>query len=120
MFNLGGLGGLGDIMGMVNKLKDLPERMKELNERMKQETVTASSDCGKVVVTMNGVGHVNSVKIDDDDLRGESLEHAVANATNAAGAAAKSLYAESVQQMVADMDIKLPGLDSIVSTLTST
>lgn len=120
MFNLGGLGGLGDIMGTVNKLKDLPDRMKALNDRMKQETVTASSDCGKIVVTMNGVGHVRSVKIDDHDLRGEPLELAIAGATNAAGAAAKSLYAESVQQMVADMDIKLPGLDSIVSTLTST
>jgi hypothetical protein len=92
--------------------------MKQLNEQMKLETVTASSDGGKVIVSMNGIGHVQSVKIDDAELSGSSLEHAIAEATNAAGAAAKQLYAESASQMVKDMDLQLPGLDSVISTLT--
>ncbi len=60
-----GLGNLGNIASMVGSLQELPEKMKELNERMKSETVSASSGCGKVNVSMSGTGHVQSVTIDD-------------------------------------------------------
>jgi DNA-binding protein YbaB len=84
---------------------------------MKQETVSASSGCGTVKIVMSGTGHVQSVKI-DGDLSGEELEHAIGEATNAAGAAAKQLYVESISQMVNDMDLNLPGLDSVLTNLT--
>lgn len=112
-----GLGSLGNIASMMGSLQALPDKMQELNERMKQETVSASSGCGKVNVAMSGTGHVRSVKI-NDGLHGQALEHAVQDATNAAGAAAKQLYADSVSQMVDELDIKLPGLDNILATLT--
>lgn len=112
-----GLGNLGNIASMVGSLQELPERMKELNERMKQETVSASSGCGTVNVSMSGTGHVQSVKI-NGDLSGEALEHAIQDATNAAGAAAKQLYAESIRQMVSDLDLQLPGIDKVLTSLT--
>ena len=112
-----GLGNLGNIASMVGSLQELPDKMKELNERMKSETVSASSGCGSVNVAMSGTGHVQSVKI-NGSLSGRELEQAIQEATNAAGAAAKQLYAEAINQMVTDMDLNLPGLDNILSHLT--
>ena len=112
-----GLGNLGNIASMVGSLQELPDKMKELNERMKLETVSASSGCGKVNVIMSGTGHVQSVKI-GEGLSGHELEHAIQEATNASGAAAKQLYAEAISQIVGDMDLNLPGLDNVLTSLT--
>ncbi|TWU47377.1 hypothetical protein Poly51_51770 [Rubripirellula tenax] len=113
-----GLGNIGNIASMMGSIQQLPDRIKELNDRMKSESVSASSGCGAVHVTMSGTGHVQSVKIADGSLSGEPLELAIADATNAAGAAAKQLYAESISHLVNDLDLKIPGLDSIITTLT--
>lgn len=112
-----GLGNLGNIASMIGSLQELPQKLQELNERMKSETVTASSGCGTVNIAMSGTGHVQSVKI-NGDLTGQELEHAIQEATNAAGAAARQLYAEAISQMVDDLDLHLPGLDSILTRLT--
>ena len=112
-----GLGNLGNIASMVGSLQELPDKMKDLNERMKSETVSASSGCGTVNVTLSGTGHVQSVKI-DGELSGHDLEQAIQEATNAAGAAAKQLYAEAISQMVSDMDLSLPELDNVLTHLT--
>ena len=112
-----GLGNLGNIASMVGSLQQLPDKMKEVNERMKGETVTVSSGCGRVTVVMNGVGHVDAIQI-ADGLTGHELEQAVLEATNAAGAAAKQLYAEAINQMVTDLNINLPGVDGVLKSLT--
>lgn len=116
-----GLGNLGNIASMVGAMQQMPEKLKELNERMKQESVSASSGCGRIQVTMSGVGHVESIKIDgndDDQLAGHELETALLEATNACGAAAKQLYAEAIHQMLVEMDLNVPGIEDVVSSLT--
>ena len=112
-----GLGNLGNIAAMVGSLQTLPEKLNELNERMKQETVSASSGCGSVNVSMTGTGHVQGVKL-NGELTGPDLEQAIQDATNAAGAAAKQLYAEAIRELVADMDLHLPGIDNVLTNLT--
>ncbi len=112
-----GLGNLGNIAAMVGSLQKLPEKLNELNERMKHETVSASSGCGSVNVSMSGTGHVKSVKI-NGSLSGHELEQAIQDATNAAGAAAKQLYAEAVSKLASDMELNLPGVDSLLTNLT--
>ncbi|MFK8112224.1 MAG: YbaB/EbfC family nucleoid-associated protein [Rubripirellula sp.] len=112
-----GLGNIGNIASMVGAFQQLPEKMQELNERMKGEMVSASSGCGQVTVVMSGTGHVQSVDV-GDQLSGAELEQAILEATNAAGAAAKQLYAEAISQMVQDLDINMPGLDGMISSLT--
>lgn len=112
-----GLGNLGNIASMVGAFQQLPDKLKQLNERMKQETVSATSSCSTVVVEMNGVGHLKSVKISGDHEQKE-LEHAILDATNAAGAAAKELYAGALSEMVRELNLDLPGMDKMLSAMT--
>ena len=105
-----GMGNLGNIAAMVGSLKDLPDKMKDLNERMKSESVSASSGCGAVQVSMSGTGHVESVKI-DGELSGHELEQAIQEATNAAGAAQgvrnelDTLVKTQVERVLGDLDV---------------
>lgn len=128
---LGSLGGLGNIASIIGKLKDLPDHMQQLNERMKSERVTASSSCGHVTVTMNGIGEVQSVDIrsgvDGTDAEGvdtegalssERLGQAMMEATNLAGADAKQLYANAVSQLASDLDVNVPGMDGLLASIT--
>ena len=65
----------------------------------------------------SGQLHVQSISI-EDGLTGHELEQSILEATNAAGAAAKQLYAEAIAQMADDMDLHLPGLDNILTHMT--
>ncbi|TWU65783.1 MULTISPECIES: YbaB/EbfC family nucleoid-associated protein [Crateriforma] len=112
-----GLGNLGNLAGLVGSFQELPGKMQELNERMKSETVTATSGCQRVEVVMNGVGHVQSVRIDPEFV-GAELEEAVLEATNAAGAAAKQMYADAISNMVSEMNLNVPGIDGMLASLT--
>lgn len=121
-----GLGNLGNIASIFGKLQDLPDKMQALNEQMKSERVTASSSCGHVTVTMNGVGEVQSVDVDPTVLGGEgggavpadTLGQAIQDATNSAGGEAKQLYAGAVSQLASDLDLNIPGIDGLLSSFT--
>lgn len=117
-----GLGNLGNIASMVGKLQDLPDRMQQLNEQMKSERVNASSPCGHVSVTMNGVGEVQSVDVDpavfEKSIAPEVLGQAIQDATNHAGGEAKQLYASAVSQLASDLDLNFPGIDGLLSSFT--
>ncbi len=107
----------GNPLAILGKLQELPEKLQQLNARMQQETVSATSHCGSVTVVMSGTGQIQSVSI-TDGISGSELEEAVQTATNAAGAAAKQLYADAISQMAGDMKINVPGLDGILANLT--
>jgi DNA-binding YbaB/EbfC family protein len=112
-----GLGNLGNIASIMGSLQSLPQKIEELNQRMKNERVTGASPCGRVTVTMNGAGEVQSVQI-EEGLQGCDSEQAVMEATNEASSTAKELFASSIRDMTAEMDLNLPGMDGILSSLT--
>lgn len=112
-----GLGNIGNIASMMGAMQQLPEMLQQLNDRMKSETVTMRSSCQRVTVVMSGVGQVQSIDI-TEGTAGEELQVAVVDATNAAGAAAKQMYAEAITQMASDLDINVPGLDGMLAKLT--
>ena len=112
-----GLGNIGNIASMMGSLQSLPQKLEELNLKMKDETVTGASMCGRVTVTMNGTGQVQSITI-ETTLIGEDLEIATMHATNEAGASAKQLFASAITDMTSEMDLNLPGMDGILSSLT--
>ena len=112
-----GLGNLGNIASMMAAFKDLPQKMQELNARMQTEHVRGDSSCGRVYVIVNCVGQVQLVKIVEQGLSDGEIEQAVVEATNAAGAAAKQTYAEAIREMVANMNLDIPGIDGILTSL---
>ncbi len=112
-----GLGNIGNIASMMGSLQSLPQKLEELNARMKEESVTGASPCGRVSVTMSGTGEVQSINM-DETLQGEELEQATLQATNEAGTAAKGLFATAMKEMTAEMDLNLPGVEGILSSLT--
>lgn len=113
-----GLGNLGNIASMMAAFKDLPQKMQELNTRMQSEHVSGVSSCGRVTVVVNCVGQVQTVKIGQDDLSQAETEQAVLEATNAAGATAKQTYANAIRDMVAEMNLDLPGIDGLLTSFT--
>ncbi|MEM1228144.1 MAG: YbaB/EbfC family nucleoid-associated protein [Planctomycetota bacterium] len=123
MFN--GLGNLGNLASMVGKLKDMPERMQQLREGLRHESVEGTSSCGHVHVVMNGLGEVQSVQIDpalltgdDSSSMAQTTASAVQEATNAAGLAAKERLSAAISQLASDLDLNLPGMDGLLSSLT--
>lgn len=113
-----GLGNLGNIASMMAAFKDLPQKMQELNARMQSEHVSGTSSCSRVVVVVNCVGQVQSVTIEEKGLSVADTEQAVIEATNVAGATAKETYANAIREMVAEMDLDLPGVDGLLTSFT--
>ncbi len=111
-----GLGNLGNIASMVGAFQDLPQKMQELNDRMKAEHVSGKSSCGRVTVVVNCVGEVQSVSISEETMTSTDTETAVFEATNRAGATAKQTYADAIRQMVADMNLDMPGVDKLLTS----
>ncbi|NNE00849.1 MAG: YbaB/EbfC family nucleoid-associated protein [Pirellulaceae bacterium] len=113
-----GLGNIGNIASIMGAMQSLPDKMKELNARMQEETVEAASPCGGVQVVMTCVGKLQTVSIVNDELAGEVLELAILEACNTAGSLAKQRYADAIHQMAGDMDLNLPGMDGLLSSLS--
>ena len=113
-----GLGNLGNITAMVGAFQELPQRMQELNAQMQNESVAATSSCGRVTVELTCTGKALSIKIEQDDLGKEQIEQATLDAVNQAGALAKQRYAEAVAEMAGDMNLNIPGIEGMISSMT--
>ena len=113
-----GLGNLGNIASLVAVVKDLPEKMQDLNARMKDEHVSGSSSCGRVTVIVSCVGEVQSVTILQEGLSKEEIESATLEASNQAGSSAKETYANAIRDMVAEMNLDMPGVEGLLTSFT--
>ena len=113
-----GLGNIGNLASMMGAMKELPEKVRDLNARMQDEHVSGKSSCGRVTVTVNCVGQVQSVAISEENIPNAELEPAIVEATNQAGATAKQTYGQAIRDLVAEMNIDLPGVDGFLTSLT--
>jgi len=108
-----GLGGLGDMAGMMKQAMQMKAKMEELKERLADETVEASAGGGMVSLVMNGKFEVMSVKIDPevvdkDDV--ETLETLVQAAINDGVQRAQEMIKAKMSELTGGIDI--PGLTS--------
>ena len=73
-----GLGGMGDLAGLMKQaqkqMKDMQRSMSEMKEDLRQRAVEGSAGGGMVKVIFNGVGEPIDVKIDPTVLEEESPE----------------------------------------------
>ena len=106
---------------MMGNLHQLPGRLEEINRQMREARVSGQSSCGHVLVVMNGLGELQSIEIASvlvSEGDAAPASEPICQATNKAGAEAKRLYGEAMQGMAKDMNLNLPGMDSLLAKMT--
>lgn len=112
------LGGLGNISAILNNVQHIAPTVKRVTEEMRSEMITASAGDGAVEVTLNGIGEMQHIQI-EETARGHAELHLwIVEATNTAGATAKRQYAEAISRAAEELNLKLPGLDSLLGSIT--
>ena len=112
------IGGLGNISSIINNLQHIGPTMKRVTEEMRNELITATAGDGAVEVTLNGIGEMQGIQIVESAREHAQLQVWIVEATNTAGAAAKRQYAAAISQAADDLNLKLPGLDTLLGSLT--
>ena len=108
-----GLGGLGDMAGMMKQAMQMKSQMEELKEQLGNETVEASAGGGMVTIVMTGKFEVVSVSIDPeviDKEDSETLEALVQAAFNDGVERAQEMIKNKMTELTGGIDI--PGLTS--------
>ncbi|HIA46969.1 MAG TPA: YbaB/EbfC family nucleoid-associated protein [Candidatus Hydrogenedentes bacterium] len=108
-----GLGGLGDMAGLMKHAMDIRNNMEGIKESLAAETIEASSGGGMVTVVFNGKMELLSLKIDPEiDASGdpEMLETLIIAAVNEGVRKAQDLVKNKMQDLTGGIDI--PGITS--------
>lgn len=108
-----GLGGFGDMAGLVKHAMDLRSNMESLKEQLGSETVEAAAGGGIVKVVMNGKMELLSLTINPEIMDPEDpemLETLVAAAVNEGIRKAQDLLKTKMSQLTGGIDI--PGITS--------
>lgn len=101
-----------DFMGMMKKAEELQRKMAEMQDEAGRATVDGSSGGGLVMVTLNGKGVMQSLKIDpslfkEDDV--EVLEDLIVTAHNEAKGKAEEMMQKKMAQMTEGLPLP-PGM----------
>lgn len=112
------IGGLGNISAIINNLQHIAPAMQRVAAQMREERITASAGEGAVEVTLNGIGEMQDIRILAAARQHAELPAWILEATNLAGASAKRQYADAISQAADDLNLKLPGLEAILGSLT--
>jgi nucleoid-associated protein EbfC len=107
-------GNMGDMMGMIGKMKELQTRMKEAQEQLGGITESAESGAGMVRVTVNGHKKVVDLSIDADLIKPEDkqmLEDLVVAAVNKALETIEPKIKEHLQKSTEGLLPNIPGMD---------
>jgi len=109
MFNFGNLG------DMMKQLKDMQENIENVKSKMKEEKYTASVGGDLVKVTVNGLGEVIDIEIDDSLLTDENrdlLKELIISGVNEATKKAKENLGSKLSEAVG-LPMNIPGLSSL-------
>ncbi|MBD0865999.1 MAG: YbaB/EbfC family nucleoid-associated protein [Rhodobacteraceae bacterium] len=71
---LKGLGGIGDMAGMMKKAQEMQIKMAEMQEELNTLTVTGESGAGLVKATATARGDLKSLNIDPSLFNGDDKE----------------------------------------------
>lgn len=113
--------GLAGMASMMGNLHQIPTKLEEINQKMRQSRVSGQSTCGHVSVVMNGLGELQSIDISPAlvvDGDPAPAAEPICQATNKAGAEAKRLYGEAMHAMAKEMNLNLPGMESLLARMT--
>jgi len=114
-----GLGNLANLGSILKQAQQMGARLQQLGAEMKAKRATGSAGGGMVVVEVNGLGEVLSVKIDPDLFAKqdrEMIEDLIPAAINQAAQKARQMHAEAMQQMTGGVSLPA-GLEEMLSEL---
>jgi hypothetical protein len=106
-----GLGGLGDLGGMMKKAMEMKGKLEEMKETLAEDKLEASAGGGMVEVVLNGKFELESLKIDPEVIDKEDpemLETLVRAAINEGVRKVQDHVKAKMAEMTGGMDI--PGL----------
>jgi len=109
MFNFGNLG------DMMKQLKDMQDNIENVKNKMKEERITATVGGGLVKVTVNGLGEVIEIDIDDSLFTEENkdlLKELIISGVNEATKKAKENLGSKLSEAVG-LPMNIPGLSSL-------
>ena len=110
------MAGLGNLSGLLGKVKEIQANMQQMQEGLADRTVEAGSGGGMVTATVNGKGELLGLKIekevvDVNDI--EMLEELVKAAVNAALAKNQEITKQEMAKLTGGLNI--PGLEHLFS-----
>lgn len=112
---LKGLGGLGDMAGMMKKAQEMQGKMAQMQDDMANITVTGESGAGLVKATATAKGDLKALDIDPSIFNGddkEVVEDLILAAIKDAQAKAAERSQEEMRKMTEGLglpaDMKLP------------
>ncbi|MGB5404422.1 YbaB/EbfC family nucleoid-associated protein [Robiginitalea sp.] len=106
---------LGDLMGMMGKLKEARERVAETKERLKTVTLQEVSEDGAVIVVVSANREIREIQIDDslyDDK--EQLTDYLIITLNRALEKAGEIHDTELAAVAKEGMPNIPGLDSLL------
>ena len=114
---LKGLGGLGDMAGMMKKAQEMQEKMGALQEELDRLTVVGESGAGLVKATCSAKGELRGLEIDasifNPDEK-EVVEDLILAAIKEAQEAAQRRSREEMERLTSEMGLpagmNLPGM----------
>ncbi|MCK7590484.1 YbaB/EbfC family nucleoid-associated protein [Subsaxibacter sp. CAU 1640] len=102
----------GDMMGMMNKLKETQKKVEETKERLNHVLVDEKSSDGKLQVTLTANRTIKSIAIDDELMNDkEMLEDYLILTLNKAIAKATNVNETELAAVAKDGMPNIPGLD---------
>ncbi len=104
---------MGDLMGMMNKARELQEKMQEVQQEVAAMEIEGVAGAGLVKVVMDGKGNMKSLAIDPSLIKPdetEILEDLIVAASNDARARAEAALQEKMQEMAGGLGLP-PGFN---------
>lgn len=102
----------GDMMGMMNKLKETQKKVEETKERLNHVLVDEQSNDGKLQVTLTANRTIKSITFDDELLQDkEMLEDYLIMTLNKAIEKASNINEAELAAVAKDGMPNIPGLD---------
>lgn len=106
---------------MMGHLHQVPGKLEAINARLRDERVVGQAAEGRVTVEMNGLGELQGIKIDPQLMADGDMgpaEQSICDATNEASAMAKRRYGQAIHEMAQEMNLNIPGIESLLTRLT--
>ncbi|MBZ9630327.1 YbaB/EbfC family nucleoid-associated protein [Salegentibacter sp. LM13S] len=104
----------GDMMGMMNKIKETQQKVEETKERLKTVTIEEKSSDGLLKVTISATREIKNISVADELMQDkEQLEDYLVLTLNKAISKASDIHEAELAAVAKDGMPDIPGLDQL-------